>query len=60
MMRFHRLIKQQEYPNCTKVAKEFEVSWRTIMRAVDFMKYRLKLACSGRANWNSRAFHQKL
>lgn len=42
-MRFHHLIKEQTYPNCIKVAKEFEVSWRTIMRDVDFMKCRLKL-----------------
>ena len=43
MMRFHNLIKEKSYPNCNKVAKEFEVSWRTIMRDVDFMKCRLKL-----------------
>lgn len=43
MMRFHNLIKAKSYPNCNKVAKEFEVSWRTIMRDVDFMKCRLKL-----------------
>ena len=43
MMRFHNLIQEQTYPNCAKVAKEFEVSWRTIMRDVDFMKCRLKL-----------------
>ena len=42
-MRFHNLIKEKSYPNCNKVAKEFEVSWRTIMRDVDFMKCRLKL-----------------
>jgi proteasome accessory factor B len=43
MMRFHNLIKEQAYPNCNQVAKEFEVSWRTIMRDVEFMKCRLKL-----------------
>ena len=32
MMRFHHLIREMSYPNCNKVAKEFEVSWRTIMR----------------------------
>ena len=42
-MRFHTLIKEQSYPNCNQVAKEFEVSWRTIMRDVDFMKCRLEL-----------------
>lgn len=43
MMRFHHLIKAQTFPNCTQVAKEFEVSWRTVMRDVDFMRCRLKL-----------------
>ena len=42
-MRFHNLIKEQSFPNCNQVAKEFEVSWRTIMRDVDFMKCRLNL-----------------
>ena len=42
-MRFHDLLKEQAYPNCNQVAKEFEVSWRTIMRDVDFMKCRLNL-----------------
>ena len=43
MMRFHNLIKEETFPNCTKVAKEFEVSWRTVMRDVDFMRDRLNL-----------------
>jgi proteasome accessory factor B len=43
MMRFHHLIREKSYPNCNIVAKEFEVSWRTIMRDVDFMRDRLKL-----------------
>jgi len=43
MMRFHHLVQEQEYPNCTKVAAEFEVSVRTIMRDVEFMKERLNL-----------------
>jgi len=43
MMRIHRLIENKEYPNCAKIAKEFEMSVRTIKRDVDFMKTRLKL-----------------
>lgn len=42
-MRFHNLIQEKTYPNCNKIAKEFEVSWRTIMRDVDFMRDRLSL-----------------
>jgi len=43
MMRFHNLVRNGEYPNCSTLANEFEVSVRTIMRDVDFMKYRLDL-----------------
>ena len=43
MMRFHKLVQEESFPNCNVLAKEFEVSWRTIMRDVDFMKCRLKL-----------------
>jgi predicted DNA-binding transcriptional regulator YafY len=43
MMRFHNLIQNGEYPNCTALADEFEVSVRTIMRDVDFMKARMNL-----------------
>src|SRR5882724_7922154 len=43
MMRIHRLIENKEYPNCTKIAKEFEMSVRTIKRDIDFMKNRLNL-----------------
>ena len=43
MMRFHNLIKEESFPNCNRVAKEFEVSWRTVMRDVDFMRDRLNL-----------------
>lgn len=44
MMRMHQLIKNGEFPNCGALAKEFEVSTRTIKRDVDFMKCRLKLS----------------
>lgn len=43
MMRFHNLVQNQEYPNCTTLAREFEVSIRTIKRDLDFMKYRMDL-----------------
>ena len=43
MMHFHNLIKEDSFPNCTRLAKELEVTVRTIMRDVDFMKCRLKL-----------------
>ena len=43
MMRFHNLIKEESFPNCTKLAQEFEVTVRTVMRDLDFMRDRLML-----------------
>jgi proteasome accessory factor B len=43
MMRFHNLIHEAAFPNCTTVALEFEVTVRTIMRDLDFMRDRLQL-----------------
>ena len=43
MMRFHNLIQEASFPNCTKLAKEFEVTVRTVMRDLDFMRDRLNL-----------------
>ena len=43
MMRIHQLLNEQAYPKSATVAKEFEVSWRTILRDVEFMKSRLNL-----------------
>lgn len=43
MQRIHRLIENKEYPNCGKMAREFEMSVRTLKRDIDFMKTRLNL-----------------
>jgi proteasome accessory factor B len=43
MMRLHGMLKNNEYPNCPKLAKEMEISVRTLKRDVDFMKCRLNL-----------------
>src|SRR5512138_3183463 len=43
MQRIHRLIENREYPNCSKLAAEFEMSVRTLKRDIDFMKKRLNL-----------------
>ena len=42
-MRFHNLIKEESFPNCSKLAQEFEVTVRTVMRDLDFMRDRLNL-----------------
>ncbi len=43
MLRLHQLLQNQEYPNCARLAREFELCARTVHRDVDFMKYRLDL-----------------
>src|SRR5512140_295357 len=43
MQRIHRLVENKEYPNCAKMAREFEMSVRTLKRDIDFMKHRLNL-----------------
>jgi proteasome accessory factor B len=43
MLRIHHRLRGGDYPNCTDLAREFEVSTRTIKRDVDFMKFRLDL-----------------
>ncbi len=42
-MRIHTLLKNREYPNCTTLAKEFELCIRTVVRDLDFMRDRLQL-----------------
>jgi hypothetical protein len=38
MMRIHRKIEDREYPNCTKMSAEFEMSVRTLKRDIEFMR----------------------
>lgn len=43
MHRLHQLLQNAEYPNCSKLAREFEVVKRTIKRDVEFMKDQMRL-----------------
>ena len=43
VMRIHALLKNQEYPNCTTIAREFELCIRTVTRDLEFMRDRLRL-----------------
>ena len=43
MMRFHNLLQEASFPNCTKLAQEFAVTVRTVMRDLDFLRDRLNL-----------------
>ncbi len=43
MIQIHRLLENNEYPNCSNIAHDFVMSVRTIKRDIDFMKNRLNL-----------------
>ena len=43
MMRIHEELKQERRPNCTSLASLLEVSTKTIMRDIEFMRDRLNL-----------------
>lgn len=43
MHRIHQLLQHKEYPNCTKLAREFEVVTRTMKRDIEFMKDQMRL-----------------
>ncbi len=43
MLGIHEQLHASRFPNCTKLASQFEVTTRTIMRDIDFMKCRLNL-----------------
>ncbi len=42
-MRIHSQLKADDFPNCRKIADELEVSSKTILRDIDFMRDRLGL-----------------
>jgi len=41
MMRLHAALKSHHLPNCQTIARELEVSPKTIQRDIDFMRDRL-------------------
>ena len=43
MLRIHHEVKAKHYPNCTTLAREFEVSAKTISRDIEFMRDRMLL-----------------
>lgn len=43
MLRLHQLIAAEKFPNCRTLAKELEVSPKTIQRDVDFMRWQMGL-----------------
>jgi len=43
MLRVHQLIQSGKFPNTTTLAREIEVSTKTIQRDIEFMRDRLNL-----------------
>ena len=43
MMQIHSHLQEKHFPNCSKIARQLEVSPKTIQRDIDFMRYRLGL-----------------
>lgn len=43
MVRLHELMAGEKFPNCSRLAREFEVSTKTIQRDVEFMRDQLTL-----------------
>jgi predicted DNA-binding transcriptional regulator YafY len=43
MWRIHQILSDQAYPNCTGLSRELEVSAKTVMRDLEFMRDRLGL-----------------
>jgi predicted DNA-binding transcriptional regulator YafY len=41
LLEIHRQLQNGEHPNCSTLARQFEVATKTIHRDIDFMKYRL-------------------
>lgn len=43
MLKIHDMLRQGEYPNCTTISTEFEVSYKTVQRDLDFMRDQMSL-----------------
>lgn len=43
MMKIHQALQSGHYPNATKLAREMEVSTKSIQRDLEFMRYRMDL-----------------
>lgn len=43
MLQIHQMLRNEEYPNCRKLAERHEISPKTVQRDIDFMRDRLHL-----------------
>lgn len=59
-MRIHQAIQTGKYPNASKLAREMEVSTKSIHRDLEFMKYRLDLPLEFDARKNGYFYTQEV
>lgn len=43
ILQIHGLLQEGKYPNCQDLSREFEVSYKTVQRDIDFMRDQLQL-----------------
>lgn len=43
IMQIHELLKEGKFPNCQDLSDDFEVSYKTVQRDIDFMRDQLQL-----------------
>jgi predicted DNA-binding transcriptional regulator YafY len=43
ILRIHELLKDGKFPNCQDLSHDFEVSYKTVQRDIDFMRDQLQL-----------------
>ena len=43
MLQIHELLKEGKFPNCQALSDDFEVSYKTVQRDIDFMRDQLQL-----------------
>ena len=55
MLKIHEMLAHEGYPNCTTIATEFEVSYKTAQRDLDFMRDQMMLPID--YNGNHRGFY---
>lgn len=55
MLKIHEMLAHEGYPNCTTIATEFEVSYKTAQRDLDFMRDQMMLPID--YNGNQRGFY---
>jgi predicted DNA-binding transcriptional regulator YafY len=60
MMKIHRLLQEKALPNCTSIAVDLEISTRTVLRDLEFMRCRMHLPIEFDAEKNGYFYSKKV